>query len=319
MCSASNPDQTPPQKDNHLLSLPEDIVLSCLARVPRDCDLNLAYVSKTLRSFLSSPDLNRLRSLLHKSSLYVSFYEINENGTWTYRWLTLEKTTIGYRLVLFPCHRYPFMNRSLAVSVGSEIYFLLKYLEYPSDLWILDTRSVKLSQGPSMKAALMSEAVGVIDGKIYVMGFDRFEGTDEKIQVQVLDPKSKIWKSEGQEKVPPRTWYNNKITASLEGKVYMVKEVEGERMVHMESKKLAESNNPREGRRKENLNEALDWVCVVENVLYACYCSSGLMWFDSKLNVWRRVVSRYAERKCVALWSGIVTTVASFSRVVHCL
>ncbi|KAL0897965.1 hypothetical protein Bca101_081926 [Brassica carinata] len=238
MCSASNPDQTPPQKDNHLLSLPEDIVLSCLARVPRDCDLNLAYVSKTLRSFLSSPDLNRLRSLLHKSSLYVSFYEINKNGTWTYRWLTLEKTTIGYRLVLFPCHRYPFMNRSLAVSVGSEIYFLLKYLEYPSDLWILDTRSVKLSQGPSMKAALMSEAVGVIDGKIYVMGFDRFEGTDEKIQVQVLDPKSKIWKSEGQEKVPPRTWYNNKITASLEGKVYMVK---GGGTVYTIQKKLKES------------------------------------------------------------------------------
>ncbi|KAL0741442.1 hypothetical protein Bca4012_082955 [Brassica carinata] len=41
------------------------------------------------------------------------------------------------------------------------------------------------------------------------------------------------------------------------------------------------------------------WIgCMVENVLYACYCSSGLMWFDTKLNVWRRVVSRYAEEVC---------------------
>ncbi|KAL0741441.1 hypothetical protein Bca4012_082954 [Brassica carinata] len=275
MCSASNPEQLPPQKDNHLLSLPEDIVLSCLARVPRNCDLNLAHVCKTLRYFVSSPELNRFRSLLHKSSLYLCFYEINENGTWTYRWLTLNKTTIEYRLVPLPCHRYPFLNRSLAVSVGSEIYFLLKYLEYPSDLWILDTRSGKLSQGPSMKAVLMREAVGVIDGKIYVMGFDRLKWPDKKIQVQVLDTKSKTWKSEGQEKVPPRTWYSNNITASLERKIYMVedgitsvynpREVEGERMDHM-----------------------------VKNVLYACYCSSGLMWFDTKLNVWRRVVSRYA-------------------------
>ncbi|KAL0741443.1 hypothetical protein Bca4012_082956 [Brassica carinata] len=163
MCSASNPEQPPPQKDNHLLSLPEDIVLSCLARVPRNCNLNLAHVSKTLRTFVTSPELNRLRSLLHKSSLYVCFYEINVNGTRTYRWLTLDKTTIEFRLVLLPCHRYPYMNGSLAVSVGSEIYFLSKYFQYPSDLWILDTRSGKLSKGPSMKAALLSEAVGVID------------------------------------------------------------------------------------------------------------------------------------------------------------
>ncbi|WZZ53946.1 hypothetical protein YC2023_054053 [Brassica napus] len=227
MCSASNPEQPPPQKDNHLLSLPEDIVLSCLARVPRNCNLNLTHVSKTLRTFVSSPELNRLRSLLPKSSLYVCFYEINDNATWTHRWLTLEKTTTEYRLVLFPCQHCPFMDRSLAASVGSEIYFLWKHLRYPSDLWILDTRSGKLSLGPSMKAVLRSEAVGVIDGKIYVMGFDRFEDLDEKIQLV-----ESVYTT--QEKVKEKGWF----------------------------------------------------VC------------SGLMWFDTKLNVWRRVVSRYAEEAC---------------------
>ncbi|KAH0929606.1 hypothetical protein HID58_015333 [Brassica napus] len=293
MCSASNPEQPPPHKDNHLLSLPEDIVLSCLARVPRNCNLNLTHVSKTLKTFVSSPELNRLRSLLHKSSLYVCFYEINDN-TWTHRWLTIEKTTTEYRLVLFPCHPYPIKSRSSAVSVGPEIYFL------SDDLWILDTRSGKFSQGPSLKPGFRSKAAGVID--------------------EVLDPKSKIWKSEGQEKVQPRMWCDNMVRfASLERKVYMVeaglisvynpRKGEGERMDQMVSNRLAESN-PREGRRKEKLGEAVSWVCVVENVLYACYCSSGLMWFDTKLNVWRRVVSRaeevchFGEKQAVAEYQG---------------
>lgn len=321
MCSASNPEQPPPHKDNHLLSLPEDIVLSCLARVPRNCNLNLAHVSKTLRTFVSSPELSRLRSLLHKSSLYVCFYEINDNGTWTltHRLLTLEKTTTEYRLVLFRCHPYPFMSGYLAVSVGSEIYFLWNS---SADLWILDIRSGKFSQGPSLKPGFRSKAAGVIDGKIYVIcrcyifgGVDR-----KKINVEVLDPKSKIWKSEGQEKVQPRMWCDNMVRfASLERKVYMVeaglisvynpRKGEGERMDQMVSNRLAESN-PREGRRKEKLNEAVSWVCVVENVLYACYCSSGLMWFDTKLNVWRRVVSRaeevchFGEKQAVAEYQG---------------
>ncbi|KAJ4902740.1 Galactose oxidase/kelch repeat superfamily protein [Raphanus sativus] len=46
------------------------------------------------------------------------------------------------------------------------------------------------------------------------------------------------------------------------------------------------------------LREATDWVCVVENVLYACYRTSGLIWLDTNVNVWRRVVSRYAVEVC---------------------
>lgn len=62
----------------------------------------------------------------------------------------------------------------------------------------------------------------------------------------------------------------------------------------MVSNRLVEFNS-REGRRKEKLGEVVFWVCVVENVFYVCYCSSGLMWFDIKFNVWRRVVSCVEE------------------------
>ncbi|KAJ4902741.1 Galactose oxidase/kelch repeat superfamily protein [Raphanus sativus] len=49
----------------------------------------------------------------------------------------------------------------------------------------------------------------------------------------------------------------------------------------------------------ERLHKAMDWVCAVENVLYACYDSRGLMWFDTKVKVWRSVVmSLYALEAC---------------------
>ncbi|CAF2279111.1 unnamed protein product [Brassica napus] len=34
----------------------------------------------------------------------------------------------------------------------------------------------------------------------------------------------------------------------------------------------------------------MNCLCVVENVIYACFKRSGLMWFDTKLKVWRRLV-----------------------------
>ncbi|WZY95006.1 hypothetical protein YC2023_067335 [Brassica napus] len=52
--------------------------------------------------------------------------------------------------------------------------------------------------------------------------------------------------------------------------------------------------SPREGIKNE-ATEMLSYVkflCVVKNVLYACFQWSGLMWFNTKLKVWTRVVDR---------------------------
>ncbi|CAA7055791.1 unnamed protein product [Microthlaspi erraticum] len=171
---ASNPKADEPQDNNQQLaslsSLPHEIVLSCLARVPRSCHLNLTHVSKTLRSLIRSREL---RSLLHKkNSLYVYLHNPKNK---TYHWLTLlhcEETMISYRLapIPFPCH--PFMRHSSSVAVGSEIYYVGGSFRPSSDLWILDTRSGKFHQGPSMKVPCrgVDTWLGVIDGKIYVVG-----------------------------------------------------------------------------------------------------------------------------------------------------
>ncbi|KAG2329489.1 hypothetical protein Bca4012_020950 [Brassica carinata] len=284
-----------------LSSLPEEIVLRCLALVPRSSHLSLSLVSKNVRSLVRSPELNGLRSIRHKSSLYVclrkSYNYLNIH------WFTLrpsEKTATAameYRLVPnptpFPPHRYG----SSTVVVGSNIFFIGGSGEPSTDLWILDTRSGDMTQGPSMSVAREKGelAVGVIDGKIYVIGGGRSfpeERFNEEIQVEVFDLKSETWEIVGMENLRK----TSRCSASVEGKVYMVeyketnvynpRECERERMVRMVSQRLEK------GGRKDMLNDSAFLVCVVEDVLYAFFNRSGVMWFDTKLNVWRRLLGR---------------------------
>lgn len=130
-------------------------------------------------------------------------------------------------------------------------------------------------------------AVGVIDGKIYVIGGG---GYQEEIQVEVFHPKSETWELAGVENVRtiPRS------SASVEGKVYMVeyqktsvynpRECEGQRLVKIVSERLSERG------RKETVPDTVERVCVVEDVLFACFKRLGVMWFDTKIDVWRRLV-----------------------------
>ncbi|KAL9300253.1 putative F-box domain-containing protein [Arabidopsis thaliana] len=81
-----------------LSSLPDDVVLKCLVRVPRRYYQNISCVSKRLRSLVRSPELHRLRSLFHKNSIYLYCLE-----TMKFNWFTLsrseKKTAIEYQLV----------------------------------------------------------------------------------------------------------------------------------------------------------------------------------------------------------------------------
>ncbi|KAJ0253713.1 hypothetical protein HA466_0113530 [Hirschfeldia incana] len=254
-------------------------------------------VSKNLRSLVRSHELNGLRSTRHKKSLYICFRE-NKYNDHTVHWSTLrpnDETATVPHSAPFPSH--PNYGSSTVV-VGSKIFFIGGYREPSTDLWILDTRSGNLTQGPSMSVPREKgeSAVGVIDGKIYVMGggrcFPEEESFNEEIQVEVFDPKSETWKLAGNENMLK----TSRCSASVERKVYMVeyKEInvynprkrERERLVHMVSQRLER------GGRKDVLNDSAFVVCVVEDVLYAFFKSSGIMWFDTKLNVWRRLLGR---------------------------
>ncbi|KAL0847583.1 hypothetical protein Bca101_020829 [Brassica carinata] len=285
----------PPPPPSSFSSLPDEIVLSCLARVPRSYHLSLSWVSKHLRALVRSPELNSLRSNLHKSSLHLCVEENESNVQWLTLRPTEETETTEYRLVPNPTPfpSPPKNGSSSTVVVGSKIFFIGGGYRRPStDLWILDTRSGNMTQGPSMSVHRDGEgaAVGVIDGKIYVIGGVWFQ--EEEIQVEVFDPKSETWELAGVENMR----MVSRCSASVEGKVYMVeykktsvynpRDGEGERMVHMVRHRLWKDGS------KDKFTDKVHRMCVVDDVLFAFFEGSGLMCFDTKLNVWRRLLGR---------------------------
>ncbi|CAN6896918.1 unnamed protein product, partial [Brassica oleracea] len=260
-----------------------------------------------IAALVRSPELNFLRSTLPKNSIHVCLeeeedHDEDENHS-SFHWFTLNEIsttamTMEYGLVPNPTPFPPHPKYgSSTVAVGSKIFFIGGATEPSKDLWILDTRSGNMTQGPSMTVARKQRkaAVGVIDGKIYVIGGRHFSFSDgrfhEEVQVEVFDPKSETWELVGQERVHKVS----RCSASVEGKVFMVeykrtsvynpREGKGERMVHMVSQRL-------ERGRKDMLNDSAFTVCVVEDVLFAFFNRTGLMWFDTKLNVWRKLVGR---------------------------
>ncbi|KAJ0253712.1 F-box domain-containing protein [Hirschfeldia incana] len=295
----------PPPLPSSLSSLPDEILLRCIALVPRSYHLSLSWVSKHLRSLVRSlPELNGIQqSTLPKNSLHVclevkydDYDDEEEEDDSFFHWFTLNETsTTGYGLVPnptpFPPHDYA--SSSTVVAVGSKIFFIGGSNEPSTDLWILDTRSGNMTQGPSMSVPReqFDAAVGVIDGKIYVLGGGGRpkESFYEKIQVEVFDPKSETWELAGVENMRK----TSRCSASVEGEVYMVEYEEinvynpREGMVRMVSERLEKG-----GRRKETLKDTVDRLCVVEDVLFAFVRWNGVMWFDAKLCVWRRLVGR---------------------------
>ena len=278
-------DDNDPSSPSPLSWLPDELVLQCLLRVPKTYDLNLSYVSKTLRSLVRSPDLHRLRSSLPKNFIYVYFRgekTLEPKQYWfTLRQVQSSKPEIEYQLIPvnnLPSH--PFMYHSSAIAVGSEIFFVGGLSKPSSDLWILDTRSGELSQGPSMKVARTCDSVvGVINGKIHMIG----GCLNKKIQVEVYDPKTRSWTvGEGpDERFRLGLITMTQLTASLGWNVY--------------SAETAKINvyNARQGGRLETVKMPSDVVwcmCVVADLLYAYYFREGLMWLDAKRKIWKRVI-----------------------------
>ncbi|CAH8372890.1 unnamed protein product [Eruca vesicaria subsp. sativa] len=288
--AASN-SKKPRPSSSSFSSLPEEVALKCLLHVPRCYDLNLSLVSKTMRSLVRSPELHRLRSQLLKS-VYLSydfyFYQIAMDPSPSYRWITFrpgEKTT-DYQLE----QRFPRHSLGYAVSVGSEIYFIGGRSLPSTRLWILDTQSGHIWTAPSMKVGrseVNKTAVGVVEGKIYVIG-----GSEEDSQVEVFDPQAQTWDFVGEEKVT----CESRFSASMKQKVYMVNR-DGR----------VSTYSPREGINNDATempsDDIIKFVCVVKNVLYGCFEWSGLMWFNTKLKVWRKVVDRDGKDGKLELYS----------------
>ncbi|CAA7031700.1 unnamed protein product [Microthlaspi erraticum] len=166
--------------------LPDDLLLSCFARVSRLYYPTLSLVSKSFRYLLASPELYQTRSQLDRteSCLYVCLSLPPDPNP---RWFTLcrrpnqtlltkkkkkkKKKQSSNLLVPITCpHSTPV--RASFVAIGSDIYEIGGLVNgVPSStVSVFDCRSHSWHQAPNMLVATEKPQAMAIDGKIYVRG-----------------------------------------------------------------------------------------------------------------------------------------------------
>ncbi|CAA7044852.1 unnamed protein product [Microthlaspi erraticum] len=271
-------------------ALPNDVLLNCLARVPRRYDPILACVSKTFRSLVLSPDeLPQVRYLMGKNDypvLYVRFsvgYRLK-----VFHWLTFN---LNEKIPSDQDIRLPFLTTPLlsgsTVSIGSDIYFIGAAGVFPG-LYRFDSLSGKLWRGPLMKAGRRYPGVAVVDGKIYALGGCLY---DDRLLVEVFDLETQTWEfaplsPHGEDRYGTgsmRTGREMSETVAVDGKIYVMGYLEGIHVVY----------NTKDGTSETFEMADETWnrggACVIDSVIYVYYFGLGLMWYDSKEKVWRVV------------------------------
>ncbi|XP_010431568.1 PREDICTED: F-box/kelch-repeat protein At2g22030-like [Camelina sativa] len=288
-------------------SLPYDVVLNCLVRVPRCYYPNLSCVCKRFRSLVRSPEFAHMRSLMAKNYpiFCVCFTEPTSIGR-NFHWFTFD-TQEKKRSVLKSFPHFPRQMLCCSiVSVGSTIYFIGGSMgHYSPSIRLLDPWSGELCEGPSMKEPRNLPGVTVVDGKLYVTGGCR----KDQIQVEVFDPTTQTWEvgplsphgkiQYGERLVDP---YGEVVTESVavEGKVYGMSYNKRAHIIY----------DTKDGRCDTfDLANERAWtrggVCVINNVIYVYYKEFGLMWYDSIGKEWR-VVSDLTLDKSISMPVGMV-------------
>ncbi|EOA19561.1 hypothetical protein CARUB_v10002582mg, partial [Capsella rubella] len=176
-------------------SLPVDIVLNCLARVPRFYGPTLSLVSRDFKTLITSPELEATRSCIGVTEKYLCVcLESNKNMS-NPRWFTLAVAPIPKQQKLKPIPSFPYLHPESAtvVSIGSEIYIIGGFVKGKRSrrVLVLDCRSHQYRRLPNMGQPRGSSAADVIDGKIYVIGGSRSNNIDKR--GEVYDPKTQTW------------------------------------------------------------------------------------------------------------------------------
>ncbi|RDX66170.1 F-box/kelch-repeat protein SKIP6, partial [Mucuna pruriens] len=277
---SSEPEAEAESQTTHNLipSLPDDVALNCLARIPRSHHPTLSLVSRPIRTLLSSPHLFTTRTLLNCTDplLYLTL----RSRAPSLQWFTLHRNP-NPRLAPLPPIPSPAVGSAYAV-LGSTIYVLGGSInDVPSPhVWLLDCRFHRWLRGPSMRVAREFAAAGVLAGKIYVLGGCVADTWARSANwAEVLDPGAGRW-----ERVPSPAEVREKwmhASAVVGDKVYAMADRGG---IAFE---------PRSG-AWESVGGELDlgWrgrACVVKGILY-CYDYLGkIKGFDVERGAWEEL------------------------------
>ncbi|CAA0384371.1 unnamed protein product [Arabidopsis thaliana] len=175
--------------------LPDDLVLSCLARVPRMYYPILSLVSKRFRSFLTSTELYQTRNLLGstESFLFVCLRIVNDSNP--LRLFTLCRRPNSLTKVMVPILSPDSIPKFLpdVVLVGSNIYVIGGLINNNAshNVMVMDCRSHTWREAQGMCVPRVSPSACVLDGKIYVAG--GCKNLDATMWMEVFDTKTESW------------------------------------------------------------------------------------------------------------------------------
>ncbi|KAJ4842103.1 hypothetical protein Tsubulata_032323 [Turnera subulata] len=280
-------------------SLPNDVSVNILARVPRCYHPTLCLVSKPFRALLSSPLYYTTRSLLRSAEPFLHLSIRTPAATAAVqRWFALHHTKTAPVLVPLPPTPSCLVGSSFA-ALGPKIYVIggsIKDVPSPH-VWALDCRFGTWEKAPSMSASREFSAAGVVDGRIYVVGgcvADTW--TRSRNWAEVYDPDSRAWKavdSAGSGELMLREkWMHG--SAVMGGRLYAMADRNGV---------VYEPGTGRWGCVETELD--LGWrgrACVVGGVLY-CYDYLGkIRGFDEVGLAWREL--KGVEKELPSFLSG---------------
>ncbi|CAA7060187.1 unnamed protein product, partial [Microthlaspi erraticum] len=204
-----------PGESSEPLSLPEDVIVDIIARVPRFDYPTLSLVSKHFRSLVTSPKLYASRSLLGftEHCLYVVLYNHfdNSNSRW---YILCRKPDGNLRLVLISSLP-PLHGNGSFVAVGSMIYVFDNTTSSASSI---DCKSHTVQKLHNMPIHMVHTVAGLIDGKIYVSGY--CNRASKNVMV-VFNTETKMWEPEIKpiaNKETCKRWTRNCVV--MAGKIY---------------------------------------------------------------------------------------------------
>ncbi|EXC19724.1 F-box/kelch-repeat protein SKIP6 [Morus notabilis] len=267
-------------------SLPNDVALQCLARVPRRYHRVLAAVSKPIRSVLSSPHFFAVRSSLNCTEL-LPYLRIRSRYCHTVGWFTVfgRRPDDGKNdIIVAPVPGDPNdrLDWSNYAAVGPKIYVVggISGDCYSTELWIFDCRFHTWERGPSMPTVQRCAAKTVVlDGKIYAIGC----WTEENSWVNVFDTVDGRWEALPS---PKLRVYGKEVDgcAIRGGKVCVWSE--------FEELKFDPATKTWEVFRS-GVGSGLRWttqICEVNGMLYCTENYKGMIkGFDERNGVWKEV------------------------------
>ncbi|KAL1207115.1 F-box/kelch-repeat protein [Cardamine amara subsp. amara] len=272
----------PPPSPTSFLSLPNELILHCLARVPKSYYPKLSLVSKIFRSLVFSIELNHARFHHKTQECYFSVclqFPDNPFPSWFTLWiqpddhqLDKDKKKKKSTLVKVPSS-YASRVPLFLVSVGSDIYSFRQYHPPSTIVLVRNKDSCLWRRAPNMSVARTNPVACALDGKIYVMG--GCDADETARWGEVFDTKTQTW-----EPLPdpgPELRFSKVIRKIqvIQRKFYVRSNEKKDSVYDL---KLGKWNVA----AKPPVSES---YCVVDKVVYSCRKQSCL-WYDKESNEW---------------------------------